>query len=113
MEVRPLDIHTTSVYCEDKLMEGGKNMPQTRKRINITLPPDTLELIDRVSKDNRSGFINKAVRVYATRIERARLRQQLKKAYRERTREDLAIAREWEPIERQVWERLEKEEESK
>jgi len=86
-------------------------MNKTRKRVNITLPPETLELIDRVSKDNRSEFINKAVRLYANRLERARIKQKLKETYLERAKEDLAIAQEWEPIERELWEKLEKEEE--
>jgi len=88
-------------------------MNKTRKRVNITLPPKTLELIDRVSKDNRSEFINKAVRLYANRLERARLKQRLKESYLERAKEDLAIAQEWEPIEREVWEKLKGEEKSK
>ena len=85
-------------------------MDISRKRVNITLPPETLNLVDRVSKDNRSEFINKAIRLYANRLERARLKQSLKQAYRERTKEDLAIAKEWEPIEHEVWKKLEKEE---
>jgi len=86
-------------------------MNKTRKRVNITLPPETLELIDRVSS-NRSEFINKAVRLYANRLERAKLKQRLKKAYLERAKEDIAIAKEWEPIERELWEKLEREERS-
>jgi len=88
-------------------------MNKTRKRVNITLPPETLELIDRVSKDNRSEFINRAVRLYANRLERARLKQRLKQAYLDRAKEDIAIAQEWEPIERELWEKLEKQERPK
>ena len=83
-------------------------MPKTRQRVNITLPSETLELIQRVSKDNRSEFINKAVKLYANRLERARLKQRLKKTYLERGEDDLAIAQGWEPIERKLWEKLEK-----
>jgi len=83
-------------------------MPKTRQRVNITLPSETLELIQRVSKDNRSEFINKAVRLYANRLERARLKQRLKKTYLEREEDDLAIAQEWETIEKELWEKLEK-----
>ncbi|MEA1964288.1 MAG: hypothetical protein U9O41_04075 [Candidatus Aerophobetes bacterium] len=94
-------------------MKGEKQtMNKSRKRVNITLPPDTLELIERVSKDNRSQFINKAVKLYASRLERAKLKQRLKQAYLERAKEDLAIAQEWEPIERELWEKLGKEEKS-
>jgi len=83
-------------------------MNKTRKRVNITLPPETLKLIDRVSKDNRSEFINKAVRLYVNRLERARLKQRLKETYLERANQDIAIAKEWQPIERELWEKLER-----
>lgn len=88
-------------------------MNKTRKRVNITLPPETLELIGRVSKDNRSEFIDRAVKLYANRLERARLKQRLKEAYLDRAKEDIAIAQEWEPIERELWEKLEKQEKPK
>ena len=83
-------------------------MNKTRKRVNITLPPETLKLIDRVSKDNRSEFINRAVKLYVNRLERARLKQRLKETYLERAKEDIAIAKKWEPIERELWEKLER-----
>jgi len=73
-------------------------MNKTRKKVNITLPPETLELIDRVSKDNRSEFINRVVKLYVNRLERAK--------------EDLAIAQEWEPIEQELWEKFERAERS-
>ncbi len=79
---------------------------KSRKRINITLPPETIELIDRVSKDSRSEFINKAVKLYANRLERAKVKQGLKQAYLERAEEDLAIAQQWEPIEQELWEKI-------
>jgi len=34
----------------------------------------------------------------------------LKQAYLERAKEDLTIAQEWEPIERELWKKFEKEE---
>ena len=79
---------------------------QTRKRINITLPPETLELIERVAPGNRSEFINQAVQVYSQRLLQARVRRKLKQAYLERATEDLAIAQEWEPLERELWRQL-------
>ncbi|MFQ5795159.1 MAG: ribbon-helix-helix domain-containing protein [Candidatus Bipolaricaulia bacterium] len=85
---------------------------RTKQRINITLPPETIELIDRVSEGSRSEFIDKAVRVYINRLERARLKRALKHAYRERAKEDLEVAHEWEPIEREVWEMLEEQEQT-
>ena len=82
----------------------------SKKRINITLSPETLELIDRVNKSNRSRFIDEAVKIYAHRLEKAKIREKLKQAYLERAEEDLAIAKEWEAVEKKLWEKLEKEE---
>ncbi|OGF57348.1 MAG: hypothetical protein A2Z21_02370 [Candidatus Fraserbacteria bacterium RBG_16_55_9] len=77
---------------------------KARKRINITLPPETVELLDRIAPENRSEFINQAVRMHSQRLFKARIRQQLKHAYAERAKEDFALAQEWEPIERELWE---------
>jgi len=85
-------------------------MSKSRKRINITIPEDTLELVDRIREENRSEFINRALKVYANRLERSKLKKQLKQAYQERAKEDLATAQEWEPVERELWEKLEQEE---
>ena len=82
---------------------------KARKRINITLPPETLELIDQVAPESRSEFINQAVRMYSRRLLRARVQQRLKQAYQERIAEDLAIAQEWEPLERELWEHMDNE----
>ncbi|MGH2361016.1 MAG: ribbon-helix-helix domain-containing protein, partial [bacterium] len=49
------------------------------KRINITLPEETVRLIDRVAeRGDRSQFINEAVRRYVTDVGRANLRKQIK-----------------------------------
>jgi len=82
-------------------------MSKSRKRINITIPEDTLELIDRIREENRSAFINRAVKVYANRLERAKVKNQLKQAYQERAKEDLTAVKEWEPVERELWDKLE------
>lgn len=82
---------------------------KARKRINVTLPEETLQLIDRVSSESRSEFINKAVQAYAQRLGKAELKRKLKQAYLERADEDRAMAQEWEPLEREVWEKLDDE----
>ena len=49
------------------------------RRINITLPQKTVELIDRVcKKGNRSRLIDEAVRDYLTKTSRAVLRNQIR-----------------------------------
>jgi CopG family transcriptional regulator/antitoxin EndoAI len=74
------------------------------RRINITLPEDTVRLLDRVSqKGDRSGLIDRAIKTYVDRLGRANLRRQLKEGYRRRGADDLRIAQEWFPLEQQVW----------
>ncbi len=66
------------------------------QRINITLPKETIQLIDRVAeKGSRSALIDKAVRHFVQTIGRARLRARLKKVDPIRAVRDLQIAEEW------------------
>ena len=74
------------------------------QRINITLPDDTLKLIDRVApKGDRSRFIDKAVRHYVDAIGRARLRKQLKEGATRRSQRDLDLAEDWFAVEEEAW----------
>ncbi len=67
-----------------------------RRRINITLPQETVKLIDRVSrKGDRSRLINEAVRGYVREVGRARLRQQLKAGYLQGAERDRHAVEEW------------------
>lgn len=48
------------------------------KRINITLPEETIRLLDRVAKkSDRSGFIEQAIRRYVEETGRTNLRRHL------------------------------------
>lgn len=68
-------------------------MPQ---RINITLPDETLTLIDRLAqKGNRSRFIDAAVRHYVAAIGKAGLKKQLKAGAMARAARDLNLAEEY------------------
>lgn len=79
------------------------------QRINVTLPEETVRLLDRVSeKGDRSGLIDRAVRQYVLRRGRANLRRQLKEGYQRRSMNDLRIAEEWFPVEHEVWSTPEK-----
>ena len=65
-------------------------------RLNITLPEETVRLIDRVAKrGNRSRLISDAVRRYVEEVGRANLRRQLKQGAKRRADRDLAMAEEW------------------
>jgi CopG family transcriptional regulator/antitoxin EndoAI len=74
-----------------------------RKRINITLPEETLELIDRVTEHgDRSRFIDEAVRHYIQETGRTNLRKRLKEGAIRRGARDLQLAEEWFPVDEDV-----------
>ncbi len=75
------------------------------RRINITLPEDTLRLIDRAAdKRNRSRFIDVAVRQFVRRMRGARLKRLLEEGARQRAERDLLLAEEWFGLDEEVWE---------
>jgi CopG family transcriptional regulator / antitoxin EndoAI len=83
-------------------MKGG--ITTMRERINITLPEDTLELIDRVTEQgDRSRFIDEAVRHYIQEIGRSNLRKQLKAGAIRRAQRDLSVAEGWFTIDEEAW----------
>ncbi len=74
------------------------------KRVNVTLPQDTLRLLDRVAgKGDRSAFLDKAVRFYVKEIGRTHLREALRRGAIARASRDLSIAEEWFPIDEETW----------
>ncbi len=74
-----------------------------RKRINVTLPEETLGLIDRVVQPGqRSRLIDEAVQYYVEAKGRANLREQLREGAVRRAERDLEIAQEW--FGDEVWE---------
>ena len=74
------------------------------QRVNITLPEDTLRLIDRVAtKGDRSRFIDIAIKHYVDAIGRANLRKQLKEGAVRHAARDLGLAQEWFTLEEEVW----------
>ena len=76
------------------------------RRVNITLPEQTLALIDRaVTKGDRSHLIDEAVRHFLRTRSRARLRKLLAEGARVRAARDRALAQEWFPIEEELWTR--------
>lgn len=66
------------------------------KRLNITLPEQTVRLMDRVvGKGQRSRLIAQAVHRYVEQQGRTRLRKRLEKGARARAERDLRLAEEW------------------
>jgi CopG family transcriptional regulator / antitoxin EndoAI len=73
-------------------------------RINISLPKETVKLLDRVArKGDRSRLINEAVRRYLTQVGRARLSEQLKAGYLQTAERDRHLAQDWFLIDEEVW----------
>ncbi len=70
------------------------------RRLNISLPERTVELIDRVAgKGRRSTLIDRAVVRYVQEESRANLRKQLADGARARADRDLQLVEEWFPVE--------------
>ena len=74
------------------------------KRLNITLPEQTVRLMDRVAgKGRRSSLIAHAVRRYVKEGARANLRKKLAESYKANATFDLELAEEWFPLEEEAW----------
>ena len=74
------------------------------RRINISLPEETLALLDRVAdKGDRSRLIDEAVRYYIDDKGRLELRKRLKEGAIRRAPRDLQLTEEWFPLEEEVW----------
>jgi CopG family transcriptional regulator/antitoxin EndoAI len=66
------------------------------KRLNITLPEQTVRLMDRVAgKGQRSRLIDQAVHRYVEKEGRTNLRKRLQEGARARAERDLQLAAEW------------------
>lgn len=73
------------------------------QRLNITLPEETLQLIDRLtSKGDRSRFIDEAVKYYIAHKSKANLKQQLKEGAIKRAERDLNLVEDWFQLEEEV-----------
>jgi CopG family transcriptional regulator / antitoxin EndoAI len=84
------------VYAEVLAKGGATTM---HKRVNVTLPEETIRLIDRsANHGNRSGFIDKAVKYFVRSHGRTQLRRLLEEGAERRAARDLAIAEEWFPV---------------
>ena len=73
------------------------------KRLNITLPERTVQLMDRAAgKGRRSALIDRAVRRYIEEETRGNIRKQLAESYRTHAKFDLELAKEWFPVEQEA-----------
>ena len=75
-----------------------------QQRLNITLPQETVRLIDRsINKGDRSRFIDDAVKFFVKEHRRADLRAILKQGAIKRAKRDLGIAEDWLLLEEEPW----------
>jgi len=73
-------------------------------RINITLPKETVYLLDKVSeKGGRSRLINNAVRFYVNEIGKINIKKNLREGAIKRKDRDLSLAEDWFHIESETW----------
>lgn len=74
------------------------------RRINITLPEETIRLIDRVAKKgDRSFLISEAVRHYVASVGKTRLRRLLKEGALRHADRDLRVVEEWSSLDDTAW----------
>ncbi len=74
------------------------------KRVNVTLPEETIRLIDRsANRGNRSRFIDEAVKYFVREHGRTQLRRLLEEGAERRAARDLAIAEEWFSVDENAW----------
>lgn len=74
------------------------------KRINVTLPESTVEILESVAdKGGRSTFINEAIKERARRMKRQDLRERLKEGAIVHRERDLQLAEEWFHLEEELW----------
>jgi CopG family transcriptional regulator/antitoxin EndoAI len=75
-----------------------------RRRINITLTDETVELIDRVAaRGDRSRFIAEAVSHYVSVAGRAQLRKRLKEGALRRAERDRRLVSDWFLPDEEAW----------
>lgn len=80
------------------------------QRINITLPGDTVRLLDRVApKGDRSRYIDRAVRELAKRARKVQLRRELKEGYLRENETSRQLAEEWILLDEEAWQTADKE----
>jgi len=100
-----LTMRINDVYHSTMAQKASARMYE---RVNITLPRETLGLLDRViNKGNRSRFINDAIRAQIASIGRAGLRKRLTGGYAARAARDLQLVEEWFHVDEEAWEHAE------
>lgn len=73
-------------------------------RINVTLPKETVYLLDKVSeKGGRSRLIDSAVRFYVSEIGKMNIKKNLREGAIKRKERDISLAEDWFNVESEIW----------
>ncbi len=76
------------------------------KRINVVLPVETIEILDRAApKGSRSHVISEAIVYYVESQAKGKLAERLKSGAMSNARRDLEIAQEWFSLDEESWRR--------
>jgi len=74
------------------------------RRLNITLPEETVRLLDRaVPKGERSRLIAKAIQYYVQEMGRSNVRKRLREGATHRSERDRKLAEEWFAVDEEAW----------
>ncbi len=74
------------------------------QRINVTLPEDTIRMLNRLTKRrDRSRFIDTAVRSYVKEVGRKNLRERMKAGAIRDADFDLSLAEDWFQLDEESW----------
>ena len=88
------------------IVSMNKGITKTHKRVNITLPDETLQLLDRITeRGERSRLIDEAVRFYAKEIGKSRLRRYLTEGAVKHAKRDLILVEDWFNVEEESWDK--------
>ena len=75
-----------------------------RKRVNVTLSEETIQLMGRAAKKgDRSRLIDEAVKHYVEFTRRESLGERLREGALRRAERDLALADDWFSVEEEAW----------
>ena len=97
-------MHTRGVY-NNSIMDTTT----IHKRINITLPQNTVRLLEKtVKKGGRSNFLNRAIKFYIGEVGRSNLKKLLKERALARQEDDLRLAEEWFNLENEAWSKIDR-----
>ncbi|UMX48079.1 MAG: ribbon-helix-helix domain-containing protein [Candidatus Nealsonbacteria bacterium DGGOD1a] len=81
----------------------NQNNSTTYQRVDITLPKETVRLLEKIAKrGDRSRLVDQAIRYFAKEMSRTNLKKQLKDGAIVNASRDLNLVEEWFSIDNEV-----------